>query len=185
MEKEIQQSIEVLKAGGIILYPTDTIWGIGCDAKNEEAVQRIIQLKKREQQKSFIVLLDDSNKLPSYVKQVPDMAWDLIEFAENPLTIVFTEGRNLAPSVLNKDGSIGIRIVKAGFAKELIRKFRSPIVSTSANISGQSSPTIFSEISEDVLNKVDHVVHLPDEGTQKPSTIMRIEENGRFSFLRR
>lgn len=185
MKEQLQKAFETLQQGGTILYPTDTIWGVGCDARHAEAVKKILALKHRDARKSFIVLLDEPGKLDYYVKEVPPIAWDLIEYAENPLTIVYPDGRNLAPGVINTDGSVAIRIIKNGFAKELVRKFRYPIVSTSANSSGNSSPSRFSEIEEGVLHGVDYVVNLPDEGTGKPSSIIRLEVSGKFSFLRR
>src|SRR6476661_375225 len=136
LKEEINKCIEVLREGGIILYPTDTVWGLGCDATNKEAIAKIYALKQREEAKSMIILLDSDQKLQSYTSDIPDVAYDLIEYAENPLTIVFSNAKNLASNIINEDGSVGICITRHHFCKELIQRFRKPIVSTSANISG-------------------------------------------------
>lgn len=187
LKDDINKALEVLKSGGIILYPTDTIWGLGCDATNEAAVERIFKLKGRDAGKSLIVLLDTENKLESYVSEVPEIAYDLIEYAENPLTIIYSGAKNLAKNVIHEDGSLGIRVAKHPFCEQLIQRFRKPIVSTSANISGQSSPKNFSEISEEIINGVDYVVEFEQDDTteKKPSTIMKLEPGGRFAFIRR
>lgn len=187
LKDEVNKALEVLRSGGIILYPTDTIWGIGCDASNEEAVNRVYQLKGRSESKSLIILLDTDAKLLSYVREVPEMAYDLIEFAEHPLTIIYSGAKNLAPNVINEDGSVGIRIVRHQFCGQLIQRFRKPIVSTSANVSGNPSPKNFSEIDEEIIKGVDYVVNLEqdDNTSKRPSTIMKLEPNGQFSFLRR
>ena len=187
MKNDIEKALKVLQQGGIILYPTDTIWGIGCDATNEAAVERIFQLKGRDAGKSLIVLVDTENKLESYVTEVPAIAYDLIEYAENPLTIIYSGAKNLAKNVIHADGSLGIRVVKHPFCQALLQRFRKPIVSTSANLSGQPSPKNFSEISEDIIKGVDYVVdYEQDDLSEKtPSTIMKLEADGRFSFIRR
>ncbi len=185
--QEIRNCNDVLQKGGIILYPTDTIWGIGCDATNEEAVAKIFKLKKREDSKSMIVLLDNEAKLQSYVREVPDAAWDLIEFSEKPLTIIYDNAKNLAKNVIADDGSIGIRITKDEFCKLLIGKFRKPVVSTSANVSGNEPPTSFSDIDESIINGVDYVVNLRQAEHIKvpPSTIIKIGGGGKFVFIRK
>lgn len=187
MKDEINKALEVLKQGGLILYPTDTIWGIGCDATNGEAVSRIFKLKGRDESKSLIILLDNESKLPSYVRDVPDIAYDLIECAENPLTIIYSDAKNLAPNTIAEDGSVGIRIVKHQFCQQLIQRFRKPIVSTSANLSGHPSPAVFDDIAEEIIRGVDYVVHLADDKQSfgKPSTIMKLEAHGRFVFIRK
>ncbi|MFM6953791.1 MAG: L-threonylcarbamoyladenylate synthase [Sphingobacteriaceae bacterium] len=187
MKNEVEKAVEVLKAGGLILYPTDTIWGIGCDATNEEAVQKVLALKGRSASKSLIVLLDNENKLASYVREIPDVAYDLIDYAEHPLTIVYSNAKNLAPSVINEDGSVGIRIAKHTFCQQLIQRFRLPIVSTSANISGQASPKNFTEVSQEIIEGVDYVVNLEQELLEEktPSTIMKLSPDGLFTFIRR
>jgi len=143
MQDDIKKACEVLRKGGIILYPTDTIWGIGCDATNEEAVKRIYELKQRDDSKSMLVLLDNPAKLQTYVQEVPDIAWDLIELTDKPLTIIYEGAKNLATNLIAADGSIGIRITNEVFSRELCRQFRKPIVSTSANVSGEPSPGRF------------------------------------------
>jgi L-threonylcarbamoyladenylate synthase len=187
MDKEIQNALSVLRSGGIILYPTDTIWGLGCDATNEEAVKKIYALKQRDDSKSMILLLDNDAKLPSYVHQVPEHAWDLIEFSEKPLTIIYPEAKNLAKNVIAEDGTVGIRVTKDEFCKKLIEKFRKPIVSTSANISGEKSPSSFSEISDDIKRRVDYVVALRQEEkkTALPSTIIKLGIKGEIQIIRK
>ena len=187
LREEIAKAIEILKSGGTILYPTDTIWGIGCDATNEQAVKKVQELKGRIASKSLIILLDNENKLGGYVREVPEIAYDLIEYAEKPLTIIYSGAKNLAPNVINEDGSIGIRIVKYPFCEQLIQRFRLPIVSTSANTSGNPAPKNFADIEEDVLNGVDYVVNWEqdDMAEKTPSTIMKLEPDGRFSFIRK
>ncbi|WP_207536255.1 L-threonylcarbamoyladenylate synthase [Desertivirga arenae] len=187
LKDDINKALEILNSGGVILYPTDTIWAVGCDATNEAAVERIFKLKGRDAGKSLIVLLDSENKLESYVSNVPEIAYDLIEYAENPLTIIYSGAKNLAKNVIHEDGSIGIRIVKHQFCQQLIQRFRKPIVSTSANISGQPSPRNFSEVSEAVKDGVDLIASFgqDDLDEKKVSTIMKLEPDGRFAFIRR
>jgi L-threonylcarbamoyladenylate synthase len=187
LKEEVNKALEIIQNGGIILYPTDTIWGLGCDATNPEAVDRIIKLKGREESKSMIILLDSENRLESYVSEVPEIAYELIEYAEHPLTIVFSGAKNLAPNVIHADKSVGVRIVKHPFCQQLIQRLRKPLVSTSANISGQKAPKNFSEISDDIINGVDYVVDFEqdDLSEKRPSTIMKLEADGRFSFIRR
>ncbi|MBC7654065.1 MAG: threonylcarbamoyl-AMP synthase, partial [Oligoflexus sp.] len=182
LKEEINKALEVLKSGGIILYPTDTVWGLGCDATNAEAVAKIFKLKNREDSKSLIILLDTENKLQSYISEVPDIAYDLIEYTEKPLTIIYSGAKNLAVNLINQDGSVGIRIPKHEFCQQLIQRFRKPLVSTSANISGEPTPTNFSEMSQTIIDGVDYVVDLEQESTEKkePSTIMKLEADGKF-----
>ncbi|MEN8928748.1 MAG: L-threonylcarbamoyladenylate synthase [Flavobacteriales bacterium] len=183
----MQEAIEILRNGGIILYPTDTIWGLGCDATNPEAVQKIYELKQREASKSMIVLLEKDTKLNRYVRQIPDIAWDIVDLAEKPTTVIYSEGYNLAPNLLTEDKSIGIRIVKEGFCHDLIRKFGKPIVSTSANISDKKTPMNFAEIDKRILEGVDYIVNLPDKVKlkTKSSTIMKIDLDGTFTLIRK
>lgn len=187
LKEEINKALEVLKSGGIILYPTDTVWGLGCDATNVEAVAKVYALKNRADSKSMIILLDTDNKIQSYVSEVPDVAYDLIEFSEKPLTIIYSGAKNLATNLINEDGSIGIRIPKHNFCEQLIQRFRKPIVSTSANISGANSPANFSEIKQEIIDGVDYVVDLEQESSEKkqPSTIMKLEPDGQFVFIRK
>ena len=158
MIEEIKKAIEVLRNGGVILYPTDTIWGLGCDATNPDAVQRIFEIKKRAETKSMLVLVDSPAKIQAYVNEIPDMAWDLIELTTKPLTIIYSDAKNLAPNLIGQDKSIGIRVTQEAFSKKLCEMFRKPIVSTSANISGEKSPATFSEITEEIKDAVDYIV---------------------------
>jgi len=187
LKDQVNNALQILKDGGIILYPTDTIWGIGCDATNAEAVEKIIRLKGRSDDKSMIILLDTESKLPGYVKEVPEIAYNLIEYAEKPLTIVFSGAKNLAPNVIAADGSIGIRIVKHPFCELLLQRFRKPIVSTSANVSGEPSPRDFGDISSTIIQGVDLVIDFEQDKVpgNKPSTIMKLESGGKFSFIRK
>ena len=172
--------------GGIILYPTDTIWGIGCDATNEEAVRRVYELKQRADSKAMLVLVDSAVKVDFYVQDVPEIAWDLIEVADKPLTIIYSGARNLAPNLLAEDGSVGIRITNENFSKRLCQQFRKAIVSTSANISGQPSPGNFSEISEEVKSAVDYIVGVRQEEMErpKPSSIIKLDKGGVIKVIR-
>jgi L-threonylcarbamoyladenylate synthase len=187
LKDEVNKALKIIQDGGIILYPTDTIWGIGCDATNTEAVKKIYHLKQREESKSMIILLDVDNKLQSYVSEVPDIAYELIEYAENPLTIVMPGAKNVSPALIANDGSIGVRVTKHPFCQQLIQRLRKPLVSTSANISGQPSPEYFSKINPDIIEGVDYVVDLEQHSTEikRPSTIMRLAPNGGFEFIRR
>jgi L-threonylcarbamoyladenylate synthase len=187
LKDEVNKALKVLQDGGIILYPTDTIWGIGCDATNTEAVKKIFALKQREESKSMIILVDTDNKLQSYITEVPEIAYQLIEFAENPLTLVMPGARNLSPALIAEDGSVGIRVSNHPFCQQLIQRLRKPIVSTSANISGEPSPEYFGKISQDIIDGVDYVVDIDQHSMEKkaPSTIMRLDPNGSFEFIRR
>jgi len=187
LKDEIARALKVLQDGGIILYPTDTIWGIGCDAGNEDAVKKIYALKQREESKSMIVLLDNDNKLQGYVSEVPDIAYDLIQYAEHPLTLVMPGAKNLAKNLIAADGSVGLRVTQHPFCQQLIQRLRKPLVSTSANISGQPSPKNFNGISAEIMDGVDYVVDLEqyDLTEKRPSTIMRLEPDGRFEFIRK
>ena len=158
MTEDIKKACEVMAAGGIILYPTDTIWGIGCDATNEKAVQRVYELKRRADNKAMLVLMDSEAKLDRYVSDVPDIAWDLISVSDKPLTIIYSSAKNLATNLLGADGSVGIRITNEEFSKKLCERFRKPLVSTSANVSGEPSPANFSEVSEVIKEGVDYTV---------------------------
>jgi L-threonylcarbamoyladenylate synthase len=184
---EVINALKVLREGGIILYPTDTIWGIGCDATNTDAVRKIYKLKQRDEAKSMIILLDTANKLESYVSDVNPLAFDLIEYAENPLTLVMPGAKNISPALIGTDGSIGIRIVKNQFCEQLIQRLKKPLVSTSANVSGKASPQYFSQVDDDIINGVDYVVDIDQHSKEikNPSTIIRLEPSGKFEFIRR
>lgn len=187
MQDDIKKACDVLKKGGIILYPTDTIWGIGCDATNEEAVKRIYTLKQRDDSKSMLVLLDNPAKLQTYVKDVPDIAWDLIDLSDKPLTIIYDGAKNLAPNLIAEDGSIGIRITAETFSMELCRQFRKPIVSTSANISGELSPFSFSQIGQAIREGVDFIVTYRQKEQRKaqPSGIVKLAKDGSIKIIRK
>lgn len=187
LEQEINNTLEVLNKNGIILYPTDTIWGIGCDATNYKAVEKINKIKKRTKDKNFIVLIDDIKKLNNYVENIPEILYDLIESIDTPLTIIYPYAKNLTKNVIAKDNSIGIRITKDVFCKKLIQLFGKPIISTSANISGEENPIYFNKISKDIINSVDYVVDLFHDRIKeiKPSTIIKLKVNGEFSVIRR
>ena len=186
MEDDIKKACEIMEKGGIILYPTDTIWGIGCDATNEDAVKRVYEIKKRIDSKALIVLVDKPVKVEFYVREVPEISWDLIDVADKPLTIVYPNARNLATNVLADDGSVGIRITQETFSRKLCERFRKAIVSTSANISGQPAPTNFNEISDEIKQAVDYVVtYRQDDPYQpSPSSVIWIGEGGVIKILR-
>ena len=186
MEKELKNACEVLRRGGIILYPTDTVWGIGCDATNEEAVCRIYKIKQRSDSKAMLVLTDSTAKLDFYVSELPEIALDLIELSDRPLTIVYDNARNVAPDLIAADGTLGIRVTKEAFSQSLCRQLRKPLVSTSANISGQPAPAVFSEISEEMIRAVDYTVDYRREETAKaqPSSIIRLKKNGQIQIIR-
>ncbi len=182
-----EAALEILKSGKTLLYPTDTVWGIGCDARNESAVQRVIEIKQRLPGKSFIILVDAPEKMEQFVQEVPSIAYDLVEYAEHPLTLVFDSGKNVSASVLSPTGSIAIRIVKQGFCHELIKRFRGPLLSTSANISGEQAAAGFAEIPASIIEQVDYVVPEREARfmTLKASTIIKLSDDGTFTFLRR
>ena len=174
-----------MREGGVILYPTDTIWGIGCDATNEDAVRRVYEIKQRQDSKAMLVLVDSSVKVDFYVRDVPEVAWDLIDLADKPLTIIYSGARNLAANLLAEDGSVGIRVTNEDFSKRLCQQFRKAIVSTS-NISGQPSPKNFSEISEEVKSAVDYIVGYRQEeiSNPKPSSIIKLDKGGVIKIIR-
>lgn len=186
MNEEIKKACQVMREGGVILYPTDTIWGIGCDATNEEAVRRVYEIKRRADSKAMLVLVDSVVKVDFYVQDVPEIAWDLIELADKPLTIIYSDARNLAPNLLAEDGSVGIRVTGEEFSKRLCQQFRKAIVSTSANVSGQPSPQNFSEISDEIKAAVDYIVdYRREETTQaKPSSIIKLDKGGVIKIIR-
>lgn len=186
MHEEVRKAAQCILEGGNILYPTDTIWGIGCDATNPDAVQRIYQIKKRSDRKSMLVLMDGTRMLSGYLESVPDKALEIIHSTERPTTIIYPEGKNLAHNLLPDDGSIGIRIVSDPFCLNLIQQIGKPIVSTSANISGDKSPACFGEIESSVLSAVDYVVNWRQEEAtpSAPSTIIKLDNRGQATVLR-
>ena len=185
-EADIVQCLKVLSAGGLILYPTDTVWGIGCDATNEEAVSRVYQLKQRNDSKAFIVLIDSADHLDHYVVDVPAIARELIDVAVKPLTIIYEGAYNLAPNLLGAEDSVGIRIPNDEFCHRLCEHFGKPIVSTSANISGQPTAKTFAEIDDAIVGGVDHVVEYRrgDITPHQPSNIILLSRDGTFKIIR-
>ena len=186
IREEIRKACEVLQKGGVILYPTDTVWGIGCDATNEEAVKRVYEIKRRADSKAMLVLVDSDVKVDFYVKDVPEVAWDVIQYATKPLTIIYDDARNLAPGLIGEDGSVGIRVTSEEFSKQLCFRFRKAIVSTSANISGQPAPASFSEIQDEIKQAVDYIVeYRQDEPAgAKPSSILKLGRGGVIKIIR-
>ncbi|MFZ4465192.1 MAG: L-threonylcarbamoyladenylate synthase [Bacteroidales bacterium] len=185
-EEEIKLAVEFLRKGKVILYPTDTIWGLGCDATNAKAVERIFKIKKRSENKSLITLIDSVDSLTTYVKDVPPVAYDLIKNAANPISIVFPGAMNLAKNAIGPDGTVCIRVTRSEFCQEVVRNLGVAIASTSANISGEPTPLSFSQVSPEIIASVDHVVGLyQDElSIPKASTIIRLLSNGQFEILR-
>lgn len=184
--EDMAQALEVLKKGGIILYPTDTIWGIGCDATNEEAVKKIYDLKQRSDSKSMLVLVGSEGELQRNVEEVPEAAWMLIETAVNPITIIYDRPKGIARNLLAEDGSAGIRITSELFSRTLCNRLRHPIVSTSANISGKKTPVTFSEIDEDIKKGVDYIVRFRqnDISRHKSSNIIKVSDSGIIKIIR-
>ncbi len=187
MNEDLKKAIEVLKQGGIILYPTDTIWGIGCDATNEEAVEKLYNIKQRDKSRSMLILLDNPAKLQTYIQEVPDIAWDLIDLSDKPLTIILNGAKNLASNLISSDGTIGVRITSEDFSRDLCQRFRKPIVSTSANITGESSPQNFNQIHPEIIDLVDYVVKYRQEELYKqmPSSIIKLATNGNIEIIRK
>ena len=165
----MQNTVDALKDGKVLLYPSDTVWGLGCDATNAEAIAKLDALKQREKA-GYIILVCDDQMLMQCVKEVPDVAWELLDNAVDPLTIIYDNGISLAPGVCAADGNVAIRMVKKGFIHDVMRRARKPITSTSANLTGEPTPKIFSEISQELIRKVDHVVNLPEHLSDHPRT---------------
>lgn len=186
IEEDIKKACEVLRQGGLILYPTDTVWGIGCDATNSEAVARVYNLKQRCDSKALIVMLADENQLCRYIDDVPDIAYELIDVATKPLTIVYDNAINLCKELCAEDGSVGIRITREDFSKRLCKAFRRPIVSTSANISGQPTPIMFKDISNEIISGVDYVVENKrnQNGKATPSSVIKLSHDNSIKILR-
>lgn len=186
-KEDLQQALRVLREGGVILYPTDTIWGIGCDATNAEAVARVYQIKRRIDTKAMLVLLDGAGKLQGYMEKVPDTAWMLLEAgSERPMTIIYPRAKNLAHNLVAEDGSVGIRITQEPFSKALCEQLRRPIVSTSANISGEPAAKTFAQINPELLEAVDYVClfRRDDTSAAKPSSIIKVDEKERITIIR-
>lgn len=186
MENEIKEAYNVLIKGGVILYPTDTIWGIGCDATNKSAVKKIYEIKKRINSKALLVLIDSVDQLEYYVDEVPAIAYDLIDLSEKPLTIIYSNAKNVTSELIAPDGTLGIRVTKEIFSMNLCRKLKRPLVSTSANISGERSPANFSEIDHKIINAVDYVVKYRQDEKEsiKASGILRLDQGGLIKIIR-
>ncbi len=187
MLNDLNRAYETLLGGGIILYPTDTIWGIGCDASREKSVGMIYQIKKRHDSKAMLILVNSESMLKDYVVKVPDVADALLNAAEKPLTIIYPRARNLPGNLINRDGSIGIRVTRDPFCQQLIGRLGKPLVSTSANISGDPYPANYDEISEKILKQVDYIVQhrREDHLKNRPSALIRVRENNRIDVIRK
>ena len=186
LNEEIHNAYEIIKEGGIILYPTDTVWGIGCDATNPEAVAKIYQLKKRAETQSMIVLMNGEKMMYNVFKDIPEVAWQIMDLSEKPTTLILDKPRNVATNLLAADNTLGIRIVKEPFCFKLMEKMKKPLVSTSANISGQPTPITFAAISPEIINGVDYVVNLHrDKIAGKPSTIIKLTSDSQVKVIRK
>ncbi|MCH5231953.1 MAG: threonylcarbamoyl-AMP synthase [Muribaculaceae bacterium] len=186
MKEDVRKAVECMRKGGIILYPTDTIWGIGCDATNEAAVRKIYELKRRADSKSMIVLTDSESGLEKIVEDVPEVAWQLIDAAVTPLTIIYDKAINVAPSLVAEDGSIGVRITKEDYSRALCRELHRPVVSTSANISGEKAPAFFDQISEEIKKGVDYIARYrrEDKTPHSASNIIKVSKGGVVRIIR-
>lgn len=185
-EDDIKKAVEVMKKGGVILYPTDTVWGIGCDATNADAVAKVYAIKHRDDSKALICLVDSDARIQRYVRNVPEVAWDLLELTEKPTTVILDNAVNLAPNLIAEDGSIAMRITREPFSKELCYRFQKPIVSTSANISGEPAAQNYCDISEELINAVDYVCwsRRQEHKPHTPSSIIKLSENGEVKIIR-
>ena len=186
-KEDIQNAVEVMRRGGVILYPTDTVWGIGCDATNEEAVAKVYKIKQRDDHKALICLVDSDARLQRYVRNVPNVAWDIFDLATKPTTIILDGAVNLAPNLIPGDGSIAMRITHEEFSKELCYRFQKPIVSTSANISGQPAAMNYQDITPELLEAVDYVCYSrrQEKKPHTPSSIIKLTESGEITILRK
>ncbi len=186
LEEEVARALAVLKSGGIILYPTDTVWGIGCEATNEAAVAKVYALKKREDRKGMLILTDRIDNVSKYAQKVPEIAWQLLEVADKPLTLILPQARGVAPNLVPEEGSIGIRVPEHEFCKKLIYKLNRPLVSTSANVAGAATPATFSEIAREIREGVDYAVSPQVEGrpTRKASAVIALGTGGEIKIIR-
>lgn len=186
-EDDIRNAVETMRRGGIILYPTDTVWGIGCDATNAEAVAKVYNIKHRDDSKALICLVDSEARLQRYVRDIPNVAWDIFELSVKPTTIILDNAVNLAPNLIADDGSIAMRITKEPFSKELCYRFQKAIVSTSANISGEPAAQNFCDISQDIINAVDYVcwTRRQEHKPHTPSSIIKLTANGEVTIIRK
>jgi len=185
MKAEINKTLKILKQGGIILYPTDTVWGIGCDATNFEAVEKIYKLKQRKESESMICLVSDFKMLNQYIEDIPEVAYDIIKYATKPTTVIYDRPVHVAENLIATDNTLAIRVVRESFTNQLLRKFRKPIVSTSANISGQLTPKSYREISDEIIKGVDYIVNLQhNKKPAKPSAIIKLSNDGKVKIIR-
>lgn len=186
MEEEIARALEVLRKGGVILYPTDTVWGIGCDATNERAVQRIYELKRSENKKGMLVLMTSADQTVRYVDKAPEVAWQLMEVADKPLTLILPGAVGVAPNLIPEEGTLGVRVPRHAFCEGLLRRLGRPLVSTSANLSGEPAPASFGDISQEIRDGVDYTVDLRCEGdaTGRASSIILLGEGGEVKIIR-
>ena len=186
-EDDIRNAVEVMRKGGVILYPTDTVWGIGCDATNAEAVARVYEIKKRADSKALICLVDSDARLQRYVKKVPTVAWELLDCADKPTTVILDGAVNLAPNLIAEDGSIALRITQEAFSKELCYRFQKAIVSTSANISGEPTAQNYCDISQEIIDAVDYVcwTRRQEHKPHKPSSIIKLGLGGEVEIIRK
>ena len=183
---EVHKAYEVIQNGGIILYPTDTVWGIGCDATNVEAIKKIYALKQREETKSMIVLMNGEKMMYNVFKDIPEVAWQILDLSEKPTTLILDNPRNVAANIIAEDKTLGVRIVKEPFCFKLMERMKKPLVSTSANISGMFTPKSFKEISPEIINGVDYVVNLHHEKNgDKPSTIIKLTSDSQVKIIRK
>jgi L-threonylcarbamoyladenylate synthase len=186
-DEDIKEALIILRNGGVILYPTDTIWGLGCDPTNSQAVEKIFKIKSRSLSKSLLILVDSDQMIDRYVAEVPEIAWELTSVTDDPLTIIYPGGKNLADGVCGEDGSVGIRICRDEFCRNLISRFRKPIISTSANFSGKPSPENFSEIDHSVISAVDYVVKYRQDERRKntSSPVIKLGIDGTINIIRK
>ena len=186
-EDDIRNAVEVMRKGGVILYPTDTVWGIGCAATNAEAVARVYEIKKRADSKALICLVDSDARLQRYVKKVPNVAWELFDCADKPTTVILDGAVNLAPNLIAEDGSIALRITQEAFSKELCYRFQKAIVSTSANISGEPTAQNYCDISQEIIDAVDYVcwTRRQEHKPHKPSSIIKLGLGGEVEIIRK
>ena len=186
MEEEVEKCVSLLKEGKVILYPTDTVWGIGCDATNEDAIARIYRIKQRNEKKSMIILLDSMQRLPMYVKKIPLIAWDLLAHVTRPTTFVYQSAYNLPEKLVHEDGTIAIRIVQHEFCRRVIRGLGHPLISTSANIAGEPTPQTFDKISQEVISQMDYVVSTGQATSMdfKPSRLIKFIDDYNFTIIR-
>ena len=185
INEEVHNAYEVIKNGGIILYPTDTVWGIGCDATNEEAVKKIYALKQREESKSMIVLMNGERMLYNVFNEIPEVAWQILDLSDKPTTLILDNPKNVAKNIVASDNTLGMRLVKEPFCYKLMERMKKPLVSTSANISGMPTPNSFKEIDHHILDGVDYIVNLQrGKVAAKPSTIIKLSNDLQVKVIR-